>query len=351
MRDDQRIYFAASYLSGTAAQWFSNYLIQTPLPRVVTHWDTFVQEFNAMFGDRNRVLTAQHALQYIQMEDSHQVSRYVVEFQKWGNLTGYDDTALSSLFYRGLCNRIKDQFALVGRPSEFTALRDQALRFDQHFWDRQAELARSGAQHLRSTAFPAYDPTRPARVRSDPSRSSTSTSAASGSTNSGNQSGRTAQNSQTQRPPQSNRSNNSGRNNNSNNNNNSGNAGNNNTNRSAPRDRLTAEGRLMDAERDRRRRLGLCMYCAESGHIYNDCPRNPRSTVNQGNNSARPGTATQGAAARPGTAPNPPRGPNTPSNQPANRGNFGRATFTISPQPEETPAEPAVNAGNATPTQ
>ena len=122
MRDDQRIYFAASYLSGTAAQWFSNYLIQTPLPRVVTHWDTFVQEFNAMFGDRNRVLTAQHALQYIQMEDSHQVSRYVVEFQKWGNLTGYDDTALSSLFYRGLCNRIKDQFALVGRPYKFTTL-------------------------------------------------------------------------------------------------------------------------------------------------------------------------------------------------------------------------------------
>ena len=100
------------------------------------------------------------------------------------------------------------------------------------------------------------------------------------------------------------------------------------------------EGRLTDAERNRRRRLGLCMYCAESGHIYNDCPRNLRSMVNQGNNNARPGTA-----------PNPPRGPNTPSNQPANRGNFGRATFTISPQPEETPAEPAVNAGNATPTQ
>ena len=78
------------------------------------------------------------------------------------------------------------------------------------------------------------------------------------------------------------------------------------------------------------------MYCAESGHIYNDCPRNPQSTVNQGNNNPRPG----GAAARPGTTPNPPRGPNAPSNQPANCSNFGWATFTISPQPKETPAEP-----------
>ena len=75
-----------------------------------------------MFGDRNCALTAQHTLQYIQMEDSHQVSRYVVKFQKWGNLTGYNDTALSSLFDHGLCNCIKDQFALVGRPSEFTVL-------------------------------------------------------------------------------------------------------------------------------------------------------------------------------------------------------------------------------------
>ena len=74
-------------------------------------------------------------------------------------------------------------------------------------------------------------------------------------------------------------------------------------------------------------------------------------TIPYSNNNARPGTATQGAAARPGTTPNPSRGPNTPSNKPANRSNFGRATFTILPQPEETPAEPAVNAGNTTPTQ
>ena len=53
--DNQQIYFTASSLSGTATQWFSNYLIQTPLPRVVTHWDTFIQEFNAMFGNRNCV--------------------------------------------------------------------------------------------------------------------------------------------------------------------------------------------------------------------------------------------------------------------------------------------------------
>ena len=240
------------------------------------------------------------------MENSHQVSHYVVEFQKWGNLMGYNDTTLSSLFYRRLCNRIKDKFALVGRLSEFTRLYNQVLRFDQHFWDRQAELARLGDQHLRSTAFPVYDPTRPARVRTDQAHSSNSTSATSGSTNSGSQSGRTAQNSQTQRPAHDCRNTYNGRN--TSGNSNSSSTGNNNTNRSAPRDRLTAEGRLTDVERDRRKQLGLCMYCAESGHIYNNCPRNLWSTVNQGSNNPRPGTVTQGAAARPGTVVAPPIG-------------------------------------------
>ena len=44
------------------ALWFNTNLAMQPLPSICTDWDTFVRELNRMFGDRNRVKTAQQAL-------------------------------------------------------------------------------------------------------------------------------------------------------------------------------------------------------------------------------------------------------------------------------------------------
>ena len=74
-----QVLYASTFLKGSAAHWFSNFLIQQPPPRVVTNWNIFVRELNAMFGDRNRVRTAQQAVLTLQMNNNHQVSHYVVE--------------------------------------------------------------------------------------------------------------------------------------------------------------------------------------------------------------------------------------------------------------------------------
>ena len=73
-----RVLYASNFLKGSTVHWFSNLLIQQPPPRVVTNWNVFMWELNVMFGDRNRVCTAQQAVLTLQMNNNHQVSCYVV---------------------------------------------------------------------------------------------------------------------------------------------------------------------------------------------------------------------------------------------------------------------------------
>ena len=70
--EQSRVLYASTFLKGSAAHWFSNFLIQQPPPRVVTNWNVFVRELNTMFGDRNRVHTAQQAVLTLQMNNNHQ---------------------------------------------------------------------------------------------------------------------------------------------------------------------------------------------------------------------------------------------------------------------------------------
>ena len=100
--DRNKILYASSFLTDSAAQWFNNYLVQEPLPDVVTVWEVFTHELNNMFGDRNRTYTAQQALRSLKMENQHQVNHYAIEFAKSGMMPGYTESALASHFYEGL---------------------------------------------------------------------------------------------------------------------------------------------------------------------------------------------------------------------------------------------------------
>ena len=46
---------------------------------------------------------------------------------------------------------------------------------------------------------------------------------------------------------------------------------------------LRPHGPLTQQEKDRRRKLGLCIYCAGSGHVIRNCPVKPSGTSLTGN--------------------------------------------------------------------
>lgn len=111
-----------------------------------------------MFGDCNRPHTAQTALTSIKMNDSHCINQFIIKFDKWSTLLGYDEVALASTFYKVLLKCVKNLFVTMGQPNTLVKLHEQALRFDQRYWDRQMELQRAGLPYAEYTTFPSYNP-------------------------------------------------------------------------------------------------------------------------------------------------------------------------------------------------
>ena len=84
--------------------------------------------------------------------------------------------------------------------------------------------------------------------------------------------------------------------------------------------RLTQEGHLTAAERDRRLREGRCLYCASLEHRYVDCPKNTRPTVNHPGGSSSSTPPVNSGAGCAGRSQRLPGVPATSNNN--NNGNF-----------------------------
>ncbi|KAJ7040566.1 hypothetical protein C8F04DRAFT_1253885 [Mycena alexandri] len=66
-------------------------------------------------------------------------------------------------------------------------------------------------------------------------------------------------------------------------------------------DKLGADGKIKEAERERRRKNNLCMYCGGQGHSAEDCKKRPEKASGR---SAQAGTPPQGDASTPESSKN-----------------------------------------------
>src|SRR5271169_5818472 len=228
-----RVLFAASYLRDLANTWWMPIISETPHPPILDDWNLFTKELFLMFGNQHLQATAQNNLLNIKMKDTGKVSEYLVRFNSHAPYTGWNDTALTGHFYRGLPDRIKDMFQLIQRPQTFTSMRQHALEFDQRYWERQEEL---GNRPYRPSDKPRTTPNNPRPYNSPPQNkpSASSSSAPNSSTTAKDNS-----NSNSRNP------------------------------RSKPR------GPLSEEEKQRRRNENLCLYCAGKNHKTPDCPHTP----------------------------------------------------------------------------
>ena len=193
-----------------------------------------------MFGDHHIQSTMQNALQALTMKETQRISEYIVTFSEHAPYTGWNDTVLAGQFYRGLPNRLKDAFLVVGHPHDFGMAHNMALTFDQRYWERQAE----------SNNYPhSAHQNRDRQQRSDQGSKSTPDSQKPNAQASGNSPGTSTANSGNSQKKSSGRTSNSSA--------------------SAPRGPLTNE------ERERRKREKLCLYCASPDHMVHECPNVP----------------------------------------------------------------------------
>jgi len=102
--------FAILWLTGTTLHWYEPNLElkDYDLPDFTPDWEVFEETLKTTFGRPNPVATTAHKLGNLTMRDSHHITRYNIDFNKYAVLTGFDKWALPTMYYKGLAPHIKD---------------------------------------------------------------------------------------------------------------------------------------------------------------------------------------------------------------------------------------------------
>jgi Retrotransposon gag protein len=256
-REEDRVFFAASYLRDLASAWWMPILSQQPMPEIIRNWDMFTTELFQMFGNQHIQTTSQNELARLKMRNDARVTEYLVKFNSHAPYTGWNDVALAGQFYRGLPDRIKDKFQYVRKPDTFIGVRDFALEFDQRYWERQEELGhRPATEDKAAQREPRQDNRSQPNTQNPPQNRFTPRAANPQTPNTPAQTNPTAA-APAQPKPTSNKP-----------------ASSTTTTKTQSSETTKSfnRGPLSPEEKDRRRREGLCLYCGKSGHGYMNCP-------------------------------------------------------------------------------
>ncbi|KAG2190784.1 hypothetical protein INT47_000266 [Mucor saturninus] len=215
-----KIGYASSFLRDAAFDWFAPFLRQNN-NEVLEDYTRFIQELNMAFGEADAVGNAERKLDTMR-QGRQTIATMAGEFRRVAANVSWNESALCAAFYRALNEELKDELARAPRPGTLNELIEACMRIDNRIQERRLERARTNrtygnsyntanmfrANHHQPTINPA---TRPHQYTGPTPMEIDAT-------------------------------------------------------RMAPRGPLTPE------EKDRRRNLGLCLYCGQPGHMARQCP-------------------------------------------------------------------------------
>jgi len=231
-----KVMFAGSFLEGDAKSWFTDYF-QDPdgVPAFMEDWTLFVAMMHHNFGLEDELGAAEEDLRRLVFADSDHATYFTGRFRAIvSNLQGTcSDRTLRNTYAGKLPKRILDRFESAGveLPIDFEALVARVEKFDRAYWSA-IELRRATQPTPRST----ISTDRPQKTAGEVAPKTTPQPPPNP---------RSLRNPLTPKPALA----------------------------DVP---LTKEGKLTDAERQRRYDTGACVYCGGAGHIVKDCPkRNP----------------------------------------------------------------------------
>ena len=235
-------------MKGTAQRWFEPNLEydDDDLPEVATCWNEFQDALKATFGEPDPEASAAIKLENLVMRDHHHLHKYDVDFNEYSALTGFNERALWTRYYRGLAPRLKDALVYAGRPRTLTRLRELSQELDLRYWERKEDdrfFPSASKQSISSSSrssgtLPATSTSEKSSTTHPKSSSRTSTPAARSSTPA-------ASSSKPNKPDLS--------------------------------KVLGPDGKLLPEEKERRKKNDLCMVCGGKGHFSDKCPHRKES--------------------------------------------------------------------------
>lgn len=233
--DTAKILFMGSFLESPALDWFSSiFMKERPageeLPPFCTEFSAFTSKLETLFGEPDRQHRAEEELRNLRMKDNHRVTRYITDFDRLNyQLPDWTDRPLADTFYRGLAPRLKMSISGLPqmRPRELEPLKQLAVLMDENYWEYKNDS--SGSQVTSTSSGPSSNSAK--KQNTSPSTSSSSPKPSKPASSS-----------------------------------------------PATPKHIGTDGRLTDAEKQRRAREGLCNYCGEKGHFVNECPGKPKDS-------------------------------------------------------------------------
>lgn len=220
--DKSRIAFVLSLLTGKASQWAT--ACWESKSEIFQSFVAFTEEMRRVF---DHPLKGKEAAKRLLMltQGSSAVAQYAVDFRILAAESGWDDTALQAAFLRGLNDNVKDELAARGDSNSLEELISLATRLDNRLRERCREKA--SRQLTQRNPSSTLSSSLPVISTSSPVFSS---------------------------PPEP---------------------------ISAEEPMQLGRAHLSAAERLRRQKSGLCMYCGQEGHFISSCPLRPKEKAHQ----------------------------------------------------------------------
>lgn len=273
--DESRVTFTISYLKGTPLEWFQselNYAMSNNgrCPEWFNSYPDFLAELQRHFGPHDPVNDATNALESLRYRDSSKATKYTLDFNRYARRTGWNESALTRSFYKGLPDRLKDEIARIGKPTRLTTLQTLVATLDQRHWERQAEISRDKR---------ANNQQKPAENRPDRGQQSSNPAKP-------NQQQQQAKGKDQKKPASAAASSSST---------------NTKTTTNSIADVLGPDGKLKPEERQRRLDNKLCLRCGNTGHVVSDCPITSKPKPK--GRAAKAAAAAAASTASPATTP------------------------------------------------
>jgi len=132
--EEKKVIFTSTFMRGPPMSWFQPIINafsirdnSDPLPEFQS-FETFGQSIQALYSDPNLQRNSETAIRFLRL-DNRSVDKYISQFAVHSQHTKYDDLSLTSYFYNGLDDPIKDELA-TREWSTLRELQNMSTRLD-----------------------------------------------------------------------------------------------------------------------------------------------------------------------------------------------------------------------------
>jgi hypothetical protein len=144
--EEKRVTFVATFMKDQAFTWIKPFLrryhgegASTDIDPWIEDFDLFKEQIRQVFGVHNEPTIARRKIQHLRQTTS--AADYAAEFQQLATYTGWDDTALATMFRQGLKPKVKEELMRTAASTEnYDDLVNEAISIDIKLHELQQEL-------------------------------------------------------------------------------------------------------------------------------------------------------------------------------------------------------------------